>query len=70
MDFLCWLGVIEKCIRKGDTKSYAEDAFNSVSHKLILWPLYFSGELCMEIDTEEDLEIARDLVKSRNTVLA
>jgi len=69
-DFLYWLGEIETFVKRGDTKSYAEDAFNNVSHKLILQPVYFSGELCMEIDTKEDLEIARNLVKSRSTALA
>jgi choline kinase len=70
MDFLCWLGEIEKFIKRGDTKSYAEDAFNTISGKIVLQPLYFGDEVCMEIDTREDLEIARNLLKSRSTVLA
>ena len=44
-------------------KSYAEDAFNEISDNLILRPLYFDDELCMEIDTMEDLNIARDLTE-------
>ena len=57
-DFLCWLDEIEKFISKGRTKRYAEDAFNKISDKLILRPLYFDAELCMEIDTMDDLEMA------------
>ena len=58
-DFLSWLDEIEKFISKGRTKRYAEDAFNKISDKLILRPLYFDAELCMEIDTMDDLNIAR-----------
>ena len=60
-DFLYWLNKIEKFIKKGDTKSYAEDVFNKISDKLILRPLYFDEEFCMEIDTKEDLEKAKNL---------
>jgi len=62
-DFLCGLDEIENFIKRGDTKSYAEDAFNKISDKVILHPLYFDKELCMEIDTMEDLNIARDLTE-------
>ena len=58
-DFLYWLDEIEKFIREGDIKSYAEDAFNKISDKIILRPLYFNEEFCMEIDTKEDFKIAR-----------
>jgi phosphoenolpyruvate phosphomutase len=61
-DFLYWLDEIEKYIKKGDTKSYAEDIFNKISDKLILRPLYFDDEFCMEIDTKEDLEKAKNLL--------
>ena len=40
--------------------SYAEDAFNEISDKVMLRPLYFDEGFCMEIDTVEDLEIARN----------
>jgi choline kinase len=48
-------------IETGDTKSYAEDAFNRISDKIVLCPLYFDEGLCMEIDTREDLEMARKI---------
>jgi phosphoenolpyruvate phosphomutase len=60
-DFLYWLEEIEEFIQKGDMNSYAEDAFNKLSDKIILRPLYFDDALCMEIDTMKDLEIARNL---------
>jgi phosphoenolpyruvate phosphomutase len=63
LDFLCWLDEIEKFIKRGDEKRYAEDAFNKISDNLILRPLYFDDELCMEIDTMEDLEMARNLIQ-------
>lgn len=63
MDFLYWLGEIEKFIQRGDTKSYAEDAFNAISGKIVLQPLYFGDEVCMEIDTKEDYEEARGSFK-------
>ena len=60
--FLCWLEEIDKFIKKGVTKSYAEDAFNKISDKIMLHPVYFEDEFCIEIDTKEDLEMANNLV--------
>jgi phosphoenolpyruvate phosphomutase len=65
-DFLYWLNEIEKFVKKGDLKIYAESVFNEISNKILLRPLYFTKEFCMEIDTKEDLEIARSLLTHRN----
>jgi phosphoenolpyruvate phosphomutase len=62
-DFLNWINEIEKMINAGKLNIYAEDAFNKISDLIILKPLYFSKELCMEIDTIEDLEIARNSIR-------
>ena len=62
-DFLMWLDECEKYIREGKTNIYAEDAFNEISNDAILYPLYFNKELCMEIDTMEDFEIAKILIE-------
>jgi phosphoenolpyruvate phosphomutase len=59
-DFTLWLSTIDDFIRQGRVDCYAEDAFNQVSHRITLRPLYFE-EFCMEIDTAEDLETARSL---------
>ena len=67
LDFLYWLDEIEKFIEKGDVKSYAEGAFNKISDRIILRPLYFDDELCTEIDMMEDLEMARNLFRYKNT---
>ena len=62
-DFLYWLDEIEKFVKKGDLKIYAERVFNQISNRIILRPLYFTKEFCMEIDTKEDLETARSLFR-------
>lgn len=61
LDLLYWLNEIEKFVKKGDLKIYAESVFNEISDKVLLLPLYFTEEICLEIDTEEDLELARNL---------
>jgi len=58
-DFLYWLNEIEKFVKKGDLKIYAESVFNKISDKIMLHPAYFTKEFCMEIDTKEDLEVAK-----------
>lgn len=62
-DFLSWLNEIEVFVKKGDLKIYAEGVFNGISDKIILYPVYFAEEICLEIDTKEDLELARTLLK-------
>jgi phosphoenolpyruvate phosphomutase len=65
-DFLFWINECERYIAKRDVNIYAENAFNEISDNLLLFPLYFDDELCMEIDTEEDLEMARKIFKYKN----
>ena len=60
-DFLKWLKEIDKEVQNGNINIYAEDAFNKISDKIILKPLYFKGDKCMEIDTIEDLNKAKIL---------
>ena len=59
-DFLFWLNESEHYIEKGEVNIYAENVFNDISDELLIYPLYFNDELCMEIDTKEELEIARN----------
>ena len=66
-DFLRWLHQIGELVKRGDLTVYAEDAFNEISDKLILRPLYFDEETCLEIDTKDDLELARSLFKASLT---
>lgn len=53
-----WLKEIDKFIKKDCLKIYAEVALNRITSDIFLYPLYFTNELCMEIDTEEDLKVA------------
>lgn len=62
-DFLIWIDEIEKEIKNGNLHIYAEDAFNNISDQIKLKPLYYKEELCMEIDTMDDLNIARKKIK-------
>ena len=57
---------IERFINKGETTIYAENAFNRISKQLIINPIYFEDELCMEIDTIEDLTLAQTLLEKRD----
>ena len=69
LDFLYWIDETEKFIERGYVKSYAENVFNKISDKIILQPVYFDEEFCMEIDTKEDLEKARDLFLLRDKII-
>jgi phosphoenolpyruvate phosphomutase len=66
-DFLRWLVRIGELVKRGDLTVYAEDAFNEISDTVILRPLYFDEEICMEIDTLDDLELARKLFEASFT---
>ena len=55
---LFWLNECGRYIEKGEVNIYAENVFNDISDELLIYPLYFDDELCMEIDTKEELEIA------------
>jgi len=59
-DFNRWISEIDDFIERGLVNVYAEEAFNSISNDLILNPVYFHDEFCMEIDTVNDLMIARN----------
>lgn len=65
-DFLLWLNECEKYIEKGNVKIYAEDVFNKISNKVLLHPMYFNNEICMEIDTKENVKRAEKLMGDRN----
>ena len=55
-----WMNKIVEFVKLGRKNIYAEEAFNEVSLKIKLKPFYFENALCMEIDNEEDLKIARE----------
>lgn len=61
-DFMSWLNQIGRFVERDDLKVYAENAFNEISDRIILRPVYFD-EVCLEIDTREDLDTANILFK-------
>lgn len=58
--FQGWIREMGACLEEGRFNCYAEDAFNRISDNLRLEPVYFGSEGCMEIDSREDLRIARE----------
>ena len=57
-----WMDEIAVFVSRGETSVYAENAFNSISSKMELFFIDIKGVFCMEVDTEEDLEIAKDKI--------
>ena len=57
-----WMNAIDEFVASGQTKVYAENAFNEHSDKIKIAPLFFSDDICMEIDTLEDLAKAKSLL--------
>ena len=58
-DWNAWLDEICAFCESDNRKCYAENAFNRVSDKCLIYPLDFKDELCGEIDTPEDLEVMK-----------
>jgi len=55
-DFTLWMNEIEVFCKRGETKVYAENAFNCISNQLSLYPIELGNKLCNEIDNLSDLE--------------
>ena len=62
-DFHLWMNHIEKFVKNNNTSCYAENAFNEISDTIDLHPLYIVNEFCMEIDTLDDLNLAKQIQK-------
>ena len=60
--FIKWLDEIGKFVLNKQVTVYAENAFNKISETIELKPCYYSGILCMEVDTPEDLALAKKWV--------
>lgn len=58
-DWDIFISQVDLYIKRNDLKVYAENAFNDVSDKIKLTPLYFTKP-AMEVDTAVDLRIAQD----------
>ena len=57
-----WLVEIEKYAELGNLGVYAEDALNDILAENHLYPVYFSEELCSEVDDGNDLETVKSLL--------
>ena len=55
-DFYIWLNKIIEFCENGNTKVYAENAFNELNGKINMYPLDIKDLLCGEIDNKDDLE--------------
>jgi len=58
-----WMDAIAEFVHREDTSVYAENAFNQISSDLALEPLDIKGAFCMEVDTLEDLAVAREEIR-------
>ena len=63
-DFLTLIKEIENFVKRGELEKYAEDAFNNISDRIDMRPTFYLDEFCMEIDTLEDLEVAKIFFKN------
>lgn len=62
-DWVIWKNRIHEFCMEGNDKVYAEEALNSVSDTLILCGVDAAGQLCSEIDNEEDLYNIRRILR-------
>jgi len=63
-DWLIWANNIRYFCESEKINFYAEDALNEVLHDMKLYPYDLLGDLCMEIDTPEDLIILQERLHS------
>lgn len=59
-----WQEAIEKFCNEGTTAVYAENALNTITDSIELYPYDIHGQLCMEIDDEKDLQNAKNLLEN------
>lgn len=62
-DWSIWFQAIIEFCERGETKCYAEEAFNALEGKCRLYPFDTGNDLCTEVDTEEDLIIVKSKLK-------
>lgn len=61
-DWHIWQEEIKNFCKSGNTKVYAEEAFNVVSKKINLQALDIKGKTCMEVDNGDDLELLKSIL--------
>lgn len=60
-DWNIWRERIDSFCKQGATNVYAEEAFNEASGQMNVLPFELTGRVCFEVDTDDDLEYARDI---------
>lgn len=65
-DWQLWLDKIAEYCKAGNCKCYAENAFNEVSDSCNITPLDVKDQLCMEVDTPEDLKSVTEKLSTLN----
>lgn len=66
-DWEVWLDKICEFCVNGQSNVYAEEAFNEVSDRCVIYACDVKGRLCSEVDTPEDLEmVAKQLQTVEN----
>ena len=71
-DWEIWFDEITRFCAVGNTRVYAENAFNNVSGSMNLLPFDIDGRYCFEIDNTEDLEYAKSvfgIIKKRKQLI-
>lgn len=63
--FAVWMQEIDRFCARKETNVYAENAFNALQGTLTLAPLDIQGQLCSEIDNEEDWKQIKERFGSR-----
>ncbi len=62
-DWKLWKSKIRQYCQNNKTNVYAENALNELTDKIHITPIDIKGDLCMEIDTPEDLKKAQEILK-------
>ncbi len=62
-DWEIWLNSIIDFCENNNVNCYAENAFNEVSEKCLIYPLDVKNELCGEIDNPEDLKVISNKIQ-------
>ena len=62
-DWKLWKNKIREYCQNDQTNVYAENALNQLTDQIHITPIDIKGDLCMEIDTPEDLKKAKEILK-------
>lgn len=62
-DWNLWKSKIREYCQNNQTNVYAENALNELTDKIQINPIDIKGDLCMEVDTPQDLKKAQEILK-------